>query len=274
MSNKSHLGPVLGEGSFDAYYFRRCCGRPYGRDPEWLRFFGTIADRIVADIAPRRVLDAGCAFGLLVEALRSRDVEASGIDVSPFAIAQASDSVRPFCRLGSITEELDGRYDLIVCIEVLEHLSPAEAESALDNLCRHADDILFSSSPVDFKEPTHLNVRPPESWAEQFARRGFFRDVDFDAGFVTPWAVRFRHPAVPIHRIVRDYERWYAAMAIERNTLRSELDQSQRQLVEALSQQADSARLLGQTRDTIRHMEQSWFWRARGLWVWLQGLFR
>ena len=59
---------------FDARYYAQSCGRPYGRDPEWLRFFGTIADRIVADIAPRRVLDAGCAMGLLVEALRERGI--------------------------------------------------------------------------------------------------------------------------------------------------------------------------------------------------------
>ena len=35
------------------------------------------------------------------------------------------------------------------------------------------DDILFSSTPDDFDEPTHVNVRPASWWIERFAERGF-----------------------------------------------------------------------------------------------------
>ena len=64
--------------AFDAHYFAHGCGRPYRRDDEWLAFFDGIAERIVTDIAPRSVLDAGCAFGLLVETLRRRGGGAGG----------------------------------------------------------------------------------------------------------------------------------------------------------------------------------------------------
>ena len=78
--------PSSPETWYDAWYFRHCCGRPYERSPEWLEFFGRIADRIVADIGPRTVMDVGCAMGFLVEALRDRGVEAFGIDTrtTPF----------------------------------------------------------------------------------------------------------------------------------------------------------------------------------------------
>ena len=89
------------------------------------------------------------------------------------------------------------------------------------NICAHADDVLFSSTPLDYKELTHVNVQPPEHWAEHFARHGFYRDVDFDASFITPWAVRFRKRADPVHRIIRDYERRFAALQIERNEIRT-----------------------------------------------------
>jgi hypothetical protein len=117
------------------------------------------------------------------------------------------DDLKPYCWVGSLLEPLPRRYDLIVCIEVLEHLSAQDGETALDQLCRASDDILFSSSPLDYKEVTHFNVQPPEYWAERFALRGFVRDVDFDAGFITPWAVRFRRNHEPVHRVLRDYER-------------------------------------------------------------------
>jgi SAM-dependent methyltransferase len=237
-------GPPVGDATFDAYYFEHCCGKPYRRDEHWLTFFGGIADRIVERIQPRRVLDAGCAIGLLVETLRDRGVEAYGIDLSTYAIANVHEPLRPFCRRASITDELPERYDLIVTIEVLEHLSAADGEAAIANLCRHTDDVLFSSTPLDYRETSHVNVQPPEYWAEAFARHGFFRDIDFDAAFVTPWAARFRRSAEPLPRIVRGYERRYWQLAHETGELRASGAQVQRDLAQALDRltEAEAAR--------------------------------
>ncbi len=253
--------------TFGAEYYATSCGRPYRRNEEWLAFFGGIADRIVQDIGPRRVLDAGCALGLLVETLRDRGVDAHGVDLSAFAISSAAPIVAPYLTQASVAEELDGRYDLIVSIEVLEHMPAADAEAAVANFCRHADDVLFSSSPLDFSETTHINVRPPEYWAGQFARHGFVRDVDFDASFITPWAVRFRRSAEPLHRVIAGYERTYAPLLRERAELRAtlgaleaELKRTQQQLTAAQSATAQHA-------DTIAHMERSAFWKLRRLSV-------
>lgn len=265
---------------FDAWYFAHSCGRPYGRDPEWLAFFGTIADRIVADIAPRRVLDAGCAMGLLVEALRARGVDAWGLDISEYAIGQVHPSVREYCRVGSLATDLPDRFDLIVSIEVLEHMPPAEADTALVNLTRHTDDVLFSSSPVDYAEATHVNVRPPEVWAERFARQGFLRDLDFDASFVTPWAARFVRRAVAAPRLVLEYERAFARADRERRELReqvlrwdrlvqaeaAEAPRLREQLSSIGSQLAAAETDLAVARDRIFHMERSRFWKLRNLW--------
>ena len=192
---------------YDAHYYAHSCGTPYERNEHWLRFFGNIADHIVQEISPGSVLDAGCAMGFLVEALRDRGVEAYGLDISDFAIQQVRPDIRPYCWVGSVTDPLPRRYDLIVCIEVLEHLRPEEAGTAVENLCRHADDILFSSTPSDFQEATHRNVQPPDYWAELFARHGFFRDLEFDASYITAWAARFRKSREPVARIVAAYER-------------------------------------------------------------------
>ncbi|MBL8058935.1 MAG: methyltransferase domain-containing protein, partial [Anaerolineales bacterium] len=227
---------------FDANYYRCGCGElPYQREPAWLGFFGGVADEIVRRIGPRTVLDAGCAMGFLVEALRDRGVAAEGVDISEYAISQVRADVRPYCRVGSVLEPFPARYDLITCVEVLEHMPAAEAERALANLCRHTDDILFSSSPRDYAEPTHFNVRPPEYWAELFALNGFVRDVDFEAGFLTPWAARFRRSAEPPARVVRAYERRLAALAQENAELRTALGRLRQDLSRAEQQAADFA---------------------------------
>ena len=234
---------------FDAYYFAHNCGRPYRRDETWLRFFGQIADHIVRDIQPHTVLDAGCAMGFLVEALRRRGVEAWGVDISEYAVQQAHPDVRPYLWVGSVLEPLPRRFDLIVCIEVLEHLPGTQAAEAVANLCRHTDDILFSSTPFDYKEATHFNVQPPEVWAEWFARNGFFRDVDFDASFITPWAIRFRRRSAPLPALVRAYERRFWSLWQENHALRT-------QAVADHQKKAEQARAMEDLQATVQALEQ------------------
>jgi len=55
----------------------------------------------------------------------------------------------------------------------------SQCDQAIANLCQASDDILFSSTPDDYREFTHVNVQPPEYWAERFALNGFVRDIDF-----------------------------------------------------------------------------------------------
>ncbi len=211
---------------FDADYYAHGCGSPVARNDEWLNMFAFIAGRIVSDIAPKTVLDAGCAWGFLVEALRQRGVEAWGVDISDYAIAQVHPSVRPYCWVGSVADPFPRVYDLIVSIEVLEHLHQPESERALANLCQHSEDILFSSTPFDYKEATHFNVQPPEYWAELFARQGFYRDLDFDATFISDWAGRFTRKNEPSHRIVHNYERKLWQLHKENIDLRQQANQA------------------------------------------------
>lgn len=233
---------------FDAKYYAVGCGADYHRSEGWLRFFGGVADAIVREIRPRSVLDAGCAMGFLVEALRQRGVDAWGIDVSDYAISQVDPSIRGFCSVASITEPLPRgyarEYDLITCIEVLEHLPPVDGPRAVASLCAHTRDVLFSSSPDDFAEATHFNVQPAEVWAELFAQHGFYRDLDFDASFLTPWAARFRRRDDPPHRIVRDYERRLARLQAEVRQLR--------QATNAQRAGQDENQALARERDELR----------------------
>ncbi len=228
------------EPRYDAYYFAHSCGRPYIRDEEWLTFFARIADLICNEIQPRSVLDAGCAMGFLVEALRDRGVDAYGLDISDYALEQVREDVKPYVWRASITEPLTRNYDLIVAIEVLEHLAADDGERALDNICEHAGDVVFSSSPLDLAETTHRNVQPPEHWAAQFARRGFLRDLDFVGTTITPWAVRVCRRQEPISRTVGGYERRLWSAELERNEIRKKAAKLERR-VAAMEREIQSA---------------------------------
>lgn len=211
--------------AYDRFYYQNYLVgdgyQEYKREERWLTFFASIADRIVSDIGPRSVLDAGCAMGFLVEALRDRRVEAYGIDVSEYALEQVRKDIKPYCSKASVTDPLSRRYDLIVCIETLEHLAPGESERAAANIGAFTDDLIFSSTPSHFKEVSHRNVRPPEYWAELFARYGLFHDIDYDpSSYIAPWALRFRRRIDPASRIAGDYERQLWRLRSENLSLR------------------------------------------------------
>ena len=217
---------------YGAYYYRHDCGVPYERNEYWLGFFDRVAETIVREFHPSSVLDAGCAMGFLVEGLRKRGVEASGIDVSEYAISQVHESVAEHCHVASLTEPLPGRYDLITCIEVLEHIPPEGADAAIANLCAASDRLLISTSPSDYAEPTHLNVQPPEFWSAALAREGFFREVEHDLSYLTPWAALYVRREEPVVETIRRYDRSWWRLRNEVGEVRGALLKTQEKLAE------------------------------------------
>jgi 2-polyprenyl-3-methyl-5-hydroxy-6-metoxy-1,4-benzoquinol methylase len=178
---------AVGEVFDREYYATHCGGLPYDHSCGfWGEFFGKIADELVRAFRPRRVFDAGCAHGFLVEALWDRGVEAWGRDISRHANADVRQDVRQYCSIGSIADPIEGQYDLLTCIEVLEHMPEAEAIRAIAAMTSVTNRILFSSSPSDFDEPTHINVRPAIYWLRLFAANGFTPDMTYDATFILP----------------------------------------------------------------------------------------
>jgi SAM-dependent methyltransferase len=207
-------------------------GGPYERNERWLKFFGEVAEGIVRDLHPSSMLDAGCAMGFLVEALDERGVDAWGIDVSEYAISQVDASVKERCSVASLTDSLSRRYDLIACIEVIEHVPASDAERAIANLCQATDRLLLSTTPGDFGEPTHLNVQPPEAWSAALAQQGFLRELEHDFSYISPWASLYSRVEQPLAETVRDYDRAWSRSRQEAGEVRASLLKTQERLAE------------------------------------------
>ncbi len=242
---------------------------PAQPDKKAIEVWESVADRIMGDIRPSTILHVGCGAGFLVRALRQRDADAFGIDVSDRAMQTAPPDVRPFCWEHSPTEPLPRSYDLIVCTELLEELSSSAVERAVVTLCQHSDDILFFLQTPAAGEDRPLDLRSPVFWAERFAQHGFYRDLDTDAKFVGFRAVRFRKAdAVP--RVIAAYEGrlWL---------LHREAEARRRLNIEHRNQLVDLSRELAMRIDMIRELtqvmgaltQQIEAWEAR--WAALEG---
>jgi hypothetical protein len=199
------------------------------------------ARRVVADLQPHSVLDAGSGLGTLVEELRELDVDASGIDA-----------------LDRLTEPLEHKYDLILCVDVLEEVPPAATERVLENLCGSADRVLFSSKPFEYAEPTRVNVHAPEDWSAQFARQGFVRNLDFDASFLTPWAALYERSHRLLPEVVRAYDRAWWQLRLEVRQVREKVLELHSQMEEGSGPTAEEnvrlrADLLAARDDLVGH---------------------
>lgn len=194
------------------YYASHLGSMPYDREQSiWMDYFKSLAKSIIEHFHPDRVMDIGCAKGFLVEHLRDEGVEAHGIDISPYAISEVRPDIQPYCWIASATQPLQEHYDLITCIEVAEHLNEEDGCRLIKNACQHTDVVLFSSTPDDFDEPTHINVQPPYYWQAIFAEHGFYPDYHFDPNFVIPHALCFRRlrkaaPDVAVFSNLNPYE--------------------------------------------------------------------
>ena len=226
----------------------------------WRTFFLSFADRVVGIANPRTVLDVGCARGLLVQALVAKGVDATGIDISEHAIETAHDDVRARLRVASAKDPFGQRYDLVSCIEVLEHMSPADAQQAIDTIAAATDLVLFSSSPADHDEPTHINTRSTAQWAAWFAERGFFRRTDVDLTFLSPWAVMFERAELTVHTLTQRYEQQYVVVNTELMEKRQALLESHRR-IGTLNEQLES-RVSGKVAEQAALVEQ---WEAEVL---------
>lgn len=112
----------------------------------------------------QHTLDVGCALGFVVEALRELGIDAEGIDVSEFAIANANKGAKGHVRVGSLLDSLpceDASFDLVTAIETLEHLEPETVPHALSELRRITRRFLVATIPS-----FGPNEHGPDGWLD------------------------------------------------------------------------------------------------------------
>jgi ubiquinone/menaquinone biosynthesis C-methylase UbiE len=123
---------------------------------------------------PQRVLDLGCGPGALMHLLWELGVDVEGIDFAESSRQIATPEVRDRIVIGSVTDfslKPDGAYDLVICREVLEHLTVLQVKQAVANMARLTSRYIyvttrFHPSPaslLDFNQkddldPSHITL--------------------------------------------------------------------------------------------------------------------
>jgi len=123
---------------------------------------------------PRHVIDFGAGDGWWCKAFKDIGAEHTyAVELYPLAKEYIPPEVQFVC--GDLRErlELGGRTDLVMCLEVAEHLPAKYEDALLGNIVRHASDkILFSAATPDQPGTGHVNLRPHEYWRQRIRQRG------------------------------------------------------------------------------------------------------
>lgn len=108
----------------------------------------------IASLRGKRVLDVGCGGGILSEAMARRGAQVTGIDLAPQTIEVAElHALESQLTIRYVREAAEshaahsaGAYDVITCMEMLEHVpEPESVLWALHDLVRPGGDVFVST---------------------------------------------------------------------------------------------------------------------------------
>ncbi len=168
----------------------------YGK--EWVRkrhgphvkardYIDVMVRSIVRDLACVSVLDLGCGACNFANAFSMYGCEVVAIDGSSYAKETARSDIEfiqwdltvPICYHKR-------QFDLIFCVEVIEHIDVQYEHVVLDSIVKHAGNwIVFTAAPPGQDGIGHINCKPKEYWYRKFESLGFDY-VDSDA-LVSEW---------------------------------------------------------------------------------------
>lgn len=113
---------------------------------DWIRQF--------VDLDGAKVLDVGCGGGILAESIAQSGARVTGIDMAeaPLQVARlhlhesgAEVDYRQ-ATAEELAEEQPGEYDVVTCLEMLEHVpSPSQALASIAKLVRPGGDVFLST---------------------------------------------------------------------------------------------------------------------------------
>jgi hypothetical protein len=130
--------------------------------------------RIVCDLfgAPRSVLDVGCGVGTWLAVAQANGAAIEGVEGAWISgvddLAVGRELIKVDDLEGNWT--VSGRFDLAICLEVAEHLSPDAGSRLVDTLCAASPLVLFSAAIPGQGGNGHVNEQWPEYWQQEFAR--------------------------------------------------------------------------------------------------------
>ena len=163
-------------------------GRLAARVPGNCLELGPMAYTIAEELRPTSVLDLGagpCCHG---NALCDNHREVVAVDSLPAAAGFAASSVR-FVQ-SDLARPLDlGRtFDVVLCLELIEHLSEEVEDTICRTMVRHTGRWLVATAAAPGQQGHHhVNLKPLQFWITKIVDLGLQHEPHLVAGWQASW---------------------------------------------------------------------------------------
>jgi len=126
---------------------------------------------IIENLKPKSVIDFGCGCGYFLQSICENNIGLNFNKPHNLMIPELN-----FIQ-HDLSEYFDSnhiKFDLVISLEVAEHLHPSSADMFIESLTDAAEDyILFSAATPGQGGDGHLNECPHSYWHHKFAEKGF-----------------------------------------------------------------------------------------------------
>ena len=144
---------------------------------------------------PTRVLDVGCGPGFLMFFLKELGIDVDGVDFSEASLRIAPPDVAGSIVIGAVDEQHvpERAYDLVICREVMEHLTVLQVRRTVEQICRASSRFAyvttrFHPEPADLLDfttqfevdPSHITLLNKDFLRVMFVLEGFRRRADLE----------------------------------------------------------------------------------------------
>lgn len=223
-------------GKYNQTYYQGHCEKDNTGTGVYKKNYELIAENIISTFQPKTVLVVGSSYGYLVQTLREQGLSAYGIVgcINHINSKVLEDNIQS--EADDLPAEFPQKFDLVVTIEMLEHISEEFTENVISKLCTYGEAIILSWYFDDEIESTETNVQLQEYLVRIFAKYGFYNKVGFKGNIVNPWDMLFIKES-DISRVIAEYERLLRIAKTETHNTISEYEKQIKNLSEKVSNQ-------------------------------------
>lgn len=179
-------------------YYKQRKSDPHDRVAE------TIVGVLINTFEPSSVLDVGCAIGHYLSKFESQGINTMGIEGSRWAVSK---SLVDTVVQGDLRckQKIDDDFELVICIEVAEHIHPKFEENLVDTITSgvaNSGSILFTAAPPGQYGKHHINLKDKEHWIKLFENRAVKYNQQATSRLVSDLSSKLAYTPWPLDNIM------------------------------------------------------------------------
>lgn len=133
------------------YYDRFGVGTEFGSGTPVIDLDKQVTTAVVRGLGARKCFELGCFTGPVLSLLADAGVNVVGSDVSHTAFTFAYPNIRDRMLFGDLLDlKIDGPFDVVLCMDVLEHISPLRLGAYIEKIASLVGDtgFMYVNSPM------------------------------------------------------------------------------------------------------------------------------